>query len=90
VVEVTVIRDEETVILDVLSAMAQFHDSNFLGERYFNLYQAVGSFVLAPEYSTTEEHLERISKALEELPESDRKVMNRVLIVLTERLVSRT
>ena len=72
-------RDKETVLLDVLSAMADFHEASPLGEAYFSLYQAVGSYVLAKELKPVAEHYKAIREAFAKLPEPDANVIATLL-----------
>ncbi len=72
-------RDKETVLLDILSAMADFHESSPLGEAYFDLYQAVGSYVLAKDLKPVQEHYKAIREAFAKLPEPDASVLGLIL-----------
>jgi hypothetical protein len=72
-------RDKETVLLDVLSAMADFHESSPLGEAYFDLYQAVGSYVLARDLKPVAEHYKAIREAFDKLPDPDADVIGTLM-----------
>jgi hypothetical protein len=72
-------RDKETVLLDILSAMADFHESSPLGEAYFDLYQAVGIYVLTKDLKPVAEHFQAIRDAFAKLPEPDASVMATLL-----------
>ncbi len=72
-------RDKQTVLLDVLAAMADFHEDSPLGEAYFSLYQAVGMYILAKDLKPVQEHYEAIREAFAKLPEPDASVVGLVL-----------
>jgi len=72
-------RDRDTVLLDILSAMADFHEDTNLGNAYFDLYQAIGGYVLGKELKPVAEHYKAIREAFARLPEPDAQVIGSLL-----------
>lgn len=71
-------RDKATVVLDILAGLQVFHDDNFLGSVYADLYQAVGIMLLVPDHVTDAER-RLFLDAMSRLPEPDQELM-RVLL----------
>ena len=74
-------RNTAVVLMDLLVAMACYHDGSELGDVYAELYQLVAKRLLADEQSqqvTTENAVEWL-KTFYSLPEPDRQIL-RVLL----------